>query len=219
MINLVPLNLNVTLAEKDGLSRPLFPKDDLLLTTVKSKNFQNLLLTDPTKKEGHDIIAKHFNITDEWAKVQRVGQENGKFSDAASTYFYLLLTVKYQSNNDYIWISFYEGLHRHAALLSSLTLSAFNLTKNEIKFKSLTTDYFQQQQLENFKKNSKQPYERLSDIFDENADAQMLTQSFNLKGIIPNKVGGTMSINAVAEFSKKITKYSELIGNSKKCLR
>jgi hypothetical protein len=143
MINLLPLNPNVTLAEKDRLSRPLFPKDDLLLTTVESKNYQDLLLTDPTKKEGQDIIAKHFNITDKWAQVQRVGQENGKFLDAASTYFYLLLTVKYQSNNDYIWISFYEGLHRHAALLLSLTSSAFILTKNEIKFKSLTTDYFQ----------------------------------------------------------------------------
>jgi hypothetical protein len=50
MINLVPLNPNVTLAEDDGLFGPLFPKDDLLLTTVKSKNFQDLLLTDPTKK-------------------------------------------------------------------------------------------------------------------------------------------------------------------------
>ena len=49
-INLVPLNPNVMLADIDGLCRPLFPKDDLLLTTVKSKNFQDLLLTDPTKK-------------------------------------------------------------------------------------------------------------------------------------------------------------------------
>ncbi len=74
-------------------------------------------------------------------------------SDAASAYFYLLLTVKYQSDKDYIWISFYEGLHRHAALLLSLTSAAFNLTENEIKFKSLTKDYFRQQQLENFKEN------------------------------------------------------------------
>jgi hypothetical protein len=216
IINLVPLNPNVTLTDIDGLSRPLFPKDDLLLTTVKSKEFQDLLITDPTKMEGEDIIAKHFGVTDEWATVKRQGQERGKFSDAASTYYYLLLTVKYQSDKDYIWISFYEGLHRHTALLLSLTSSAFNLTKNEIKFKSLTRNYFQQQQLENFKDDSKQPHERFSDIFDGNADAQMLTQPVNLKRIIPNKVEGTMSVNAVAEFTKKITKYSELISNSKK---
>jgi hypothetical protein len=152
-------------------------------------------------------------------KVQRVGQENRKISDAASTYFYLLLNVKYQSNNDYIWISFYEGLHRHTALLLSLTLSDFNLTKNEIKFKSLTTDYFQQQQLENIKKNSKQPYKGLSDVFDGNADAQMLTQPFNLKGIIPNKVEGTMSINAVAEFTKKSPSTVNSSATAKKRLR
>ncbi len=51
IINLVPLNPNVTLADIDGLSRPLFPKDDLLLTTVKSKEFQDLLITDPTKRK------------------------------------------------------------------------------------------------------------------------------------------------------------------------
>ncbi len=44
----------------------------------------------------------------------------------------------------------------------------------------------------------------------------MLTESFNLRAIIPKKVEGTISINAVAEFMNKITKYSELISNSKK---
>jgi hypothetical protein len=100
--------------------------------------------------------------------------------------------------------------------LLSLTLSAFNLTKNEIKFKSLTKDYFQQQQLENFKGNSKQPHERLSDIFDGKENVKMLTQPFILRAIIPKKVEEAISINAVAEFTNKITKYSELISNSKK---
>ncbi len=101
-------------------------------------------------------------------------------------------------------------------MLLSLTSSAFNLTKNEIKFKFLTTNYFQQQQLEHFKDNNKQPQERLSDIFDGTADAQMSTKPFNLKGIIPNKVDGAIKVNAAADFTKKITKYSELISNSKK---
>ncbi len=116
------------------------------------------------------------------------------------------MTVKYQSDKDYIWIRFYERLHRNAALLLSLNSSAFNLTKNEIKFKSLTKDYFQQQQLENFKENSKQPHERLSDIFDGMENANMLTEPFNLRAIIPKKVDGAISINAVAEFTNKITK-------------
>ncbi len=68
--------------------KPLFQNDDLLLTTVTSKMFQYLLLKDPTKQEGQDIIAEHFDITDKWAKVKRLGQEKGKFSDAALAYFY-----------------------------------------------------------------------------------------------------------------------------------
>jgi hypothetical protein len=85
----------VTLAKKDGLNRPLFQNDDLLLTTVTSNKFQDLFLTDPTKQEGQEVVAEHFDITDTWAKVKCLGQEKGKFSDAASAYFYLLLTVKY----------------------------------------------------------------------------------------------------------------------------
>jgi len=44
----------------------------------------------------------------------------------------------------------------------------------------------------------------------------MLTEQFNIKAIIPKKVEGPLSINAVKNFTKKITKYSELISNSKK---
>ena len=43
----------------------------------------------------------------------------------------------------------------------------------------------------------------------------MLTEQFNIKAIIPKKVEGPLSINAVKNFTKKITKYSELISNSK----
>ena len=68
IINLVPLNPNVTLAEKDGLKRPLFQNDDLLLTTVTSKKFQDLVLTDPPKQERQDIISEHFDITHKLGK-------------------------------------------------------------------------------------------------------------------------------------------------------
>ena len=116
-------------------------------------------------------------------------------------------------------MSFYEGLHRHTALLLSLTSSAFNLTKNEIKFKSLTSDFFSQQKIENFKNDSKKPHERLNDIFDGKEEVKMLTEPFNIKAIIPKAVKGPLSINSVENFTKKITKYSELISNSKKRLQ
>ena len=157
IIQLVPLNPNVLLAEKDVLKRPLFRNDDILLNKVRSEEFQDLLITDPTTLEGQEKIVKYFGITDEWATIKVKAQQKGYISDSASNYFFLLLTVKYRSKKDNIWMSFYEGLHRSTALLLSLTSSAFNLTKNEIKFKSLTSEYFRQQKIENFKNDSKAP--------------------------------------------------------------
>ena len=172
-IKLVPMNPDVSLAEKDVLKKSLFRNDDKLLIKVMSEEFKEILRTDPTTVDGEAKVVHYFDIADEWAKVKKKGTKNGHISDSASTYFYLLMTVKYQSNTDNIWMSFYEGLHRHTALLLSLTSSAFNLTKNEIKFRSLTSEFFCQQQIEHFKFDSKKPHERLSDIFDGKEKANM----------------------------------------------
>ncbi len=51
-MNLIPLNPNVLLGEKDVLKRPLFRNDDIILKTVTSKEFIDLLLTDPTTPDG-----------------------------------------------------------------------------------------------------------------------------------------------------------------------
>jgi hypothetical protein len=131
IIKLVPLNPNVLLVKKDVLKRPLFRNDDILLNKVRSEEFQDLLLTDPTTLESQENIVKYFGITDEWATIKVKAQQKGHISDSASTYFFLLLTVKYQSNKDNIWMS--EGLHRYTALLLSLTSSAFNFNQEQDK--------------------------------------------------------------------------------------
>jgi hypothetical protein len=74
LINLVPLNPNVTLAVNNELKRPLFPKDDTLLDTVAGKEFQDLLLTDPSKNN----IAKYFGITKEWTETKYLRQKKRK---------------------------------------------------------------------------------------------------------------------------------------------
>ena len=77
------------------------------------------------------------------------------------------------------------------------------------------TDYFQQQQVENVKSDSKQPHKRLTDIFDGKVKAKMLSEIFNIKAIIPRKLEEPLKTNAVAKFTNKIKKYSELINSSK----
>ncbi len=44
----VPMNPDVSLAEKDVLKRPLFRDDNKLFTRVMSEEFQDILRTDPT---------------------------------------------------------------------------------------------------------------------------------------------------------------------------
>ncbi len=106
VIKLVPLNPNVSLAEKDVIKRSLFRNDDKLLNIVKSEEFQEILLTDPTTLDGEAKIVKYFGIAEKWAMIKDKAKKKGHISDSASSYFFLLLTVKYQSNKDNIWMSF-----------------------------------------------------------------------------------------------------------------
>jgi hypothetical protein len=209
------MNPDVSLVEKDVLVRSLFRSDDEISTKVMSEEFQKILRTDPTTVDGEAKVVNYFDIANEWAIVKEKGKK-GHITDSASNYFFLLITVKYRSDTDNIWMSFYEGIHRHTDLLLSLTSSAFNLTKNEIKFKSLTSEFFSQQQIEKFKYDSKKPHQRLSDIFDGKEKAIMLTELFNIKAITPKSVTGPLNNNSVEDFINKIRKYSELISISKK---
>jgi len=54
----------VLLAEKDGIKRSLFKNDDILLDIVKSEEFQEILLTDPTTLDGEEKIVKYFGIAE-----------------------------------------------------------------------------------------------------------------------------------------------------------
>jgi hypothetical protein len=49
--------------------------------------------------------------------------------------------VKKQSKKDHVRISFYEGLHRHAALMMCLLSSKLDLFATEVTYGSLTAEY------------------------------------------------------------------------------
>ncbi len=48
------------------MQRQLFPKDKTLHNTIKSIEFQRLLGTDATTKEGQDYIAEHYDVATNW---------------------------------------------------------------------------------------------------------------------------------------------------------
>ncbi len=128
IIQLTPLSLNVSLATEDFIQRALFPKDDTLFNTMRSDEFEKLLATDASTIEGQDFIAGNYGINN-WAQFEEKGRKDGLIQDQADSCFYLLKSVKAKSNEDNVWISFYEGLHRHATLLITLLSAVFNPTK------------------------------------------------------------------------------------------
>jgi hypothetical protein len=187
----------------------------MLHDIIKSDEFQKLLGTDATTEEGQDYIAEYYKVAKEWKVPKKQGKEKGTIADAASTYYYLLKTVKCESKKDDFWMTFYEGLHQHSALILSLLSSTFNTKEIMFKNNSLNFQYFKEQQLVNFKDEVSQPHERLNEIFSKTRNALMITKTFHAKGMVPKPVTkGNESTGP--EFIEKIVKYSELISDNKK---
>jgi hypothetical protein len=156
----------------------MFPSEDKLKCIVISDEFQRLLLTHASTNNGQDFLATYYGI-DDWAQVKKKLIDKGV--NLASRYYYLLLMVKTRSKQDNVWISFYEGLHRHASLLITLLSAVFDTTTNILKFKTLSVDYFKQHQLLNFKSVDETPHEHLNKIFEHKISAPMLTEPFPIK--------------------------------------
>jgi hypothetical protein len=73
-------------------------------------------------------------------------------------------------------MTFYEGLHRHSALMLSLLSSTFNIKENLFKNKSLNSQYFKEQHLVNFKDEATLPHKRLNEIFVKTRNALSMSR-------------------------------------------
>jgi hypothetical protein len=124
------------------MQRQLFPKDKTLHDIIINDEFKKLLGTDATTEEGQDYIAQYYDVKTDWEALKKLGQEKKTIPDAASAYYFLLKSVKCESKKDDVWMTFYEGLHRHSALMISLLSSTFNIKENLFKNKSLNSQYF-----------------------------------------------------------------------------
>jgi hypothetical protein len=64
IVELTPLNPNVSLGIDDFLQRVMFPVDNKLHTLVHSNEFKQLLLTDASTDDGQDFLATYYGIGD-----------------------------------------------------------------------------------------------------------------------------------------------------------
>jgi hypothetical protein len=132
------LHPNTEINPKRTVWRTLFPTDmrDFKVRITLSE-FKEFLRTDATTADGQNKVADYYGVKELWTK--RVD----KSSSAMTSYVNLLKIVKMKSKTDNICISFWEGMHRHAAIMMSmLGVNITHDTKSWYKPNTLDTTAF-----------------------------------------------------------------------------
>ena len=123
------------------------------------------------------LVAEYFGVSDMWM--------SGKKTNTVRGYYDLLCMVKAFSDKDIIWISFWEDMHRHAAII--MTLLCTNITYNSnncYKPRTLEKDAFQDY-IKGFTDPGPEPLQLIQNIFDGNSNAWMLKTVMSVMAYIP----------------------------------
>jgi len=83
-----------------------------------------------------------------------------------------------------VWFSFFEGMHRHTAILAGLLCSKFNHITNELELESLTLkDFSDEGVIKSFKDPGISVEDHLNKIMTKELEPPMLTNTFHLSAI------------------------------------
>jgi hypothetical protein len=159
-IVLQPMNPQQRSMTDDTITKNYIPINSDKNEIYSSTKFKEFLTTNAMTEDGLMEIARFYDIKDQWSNATS-GQ-----SFTINHYYELLFMVRKSSTKDNIWISFNEGLHRHAALMLCLLCSKIDLMSNKVNHGSLTADYFKMKfTTKEFKKPDKSPLAQLQGIF------------------------------------------------------
>ncbi len=145
------IRLNPVTTGKHCVERGLFLTDNDLCKKLTHRNFKTILLTNTTTDEGEDDVAKYFKVQKQWNELLFQCKEDGKVVIGFERYCKLLFLVKSTSQVGHIWLSFFEGMHRHAAISAGLVCSKFNHSTNNLEPGSLTMEDFRNGNVKSFK--------------------------------------------------------------------
>ena len=127
------IRLNPVTEVNDSVKRGLVAITTPLEQMLGSDNFKEILLTDATTEEGENKVAEFFKVETAWELLLEKWQNNNQNLTGFKRYYELLFLVKSKSKNDRVWFSFFEGMHRHAAIVGGLVCSKFNHSTNELE--------------------------------------------------------------------------------------
>ena len=191
------IRLNPVTAGDESIKRGLFSNRKNTDELISSDEFKNFLQTDATTEKGEQNVLTYFKVEDgHWQNVLNEWQEKHKTPlTGFRRYYELLYLVKSRSRYDHIWFSFFEGMHRHAAIVAGLVCSKFNHSTNELDPASLTLDDFRNEGvLKSFKDTDITVEDHLNMIMTKEIDAPMFQNDFNLTAYVPKLRGDTMDV-------------------------
>jgi hypothetical protein len=164
-----------------AVTRTLFPPEHDYFTHLFAKNYREFLENNATTDEGMQYVARHYGVEAQWKSYLDGSSQDNHAKD----YYKLLHIIKTLSNQDFVWISFVEGLHRHAAIIMCLTFSRFDLEDNNIDHDSLKMKDFKLAGVPHYTNPQMSPIQVLNEILNGNFDAPMLMNPFLVQVLLP----------------------------------
>jgi hypothetical protein len=206
------MNPQQRLISDDTITKNYFSSNSDANGPLSSTEFMNLLRTNAMTKDGLIAVAKYYGVNDEW------NNDTSGQPFSIKHYYELLLMVKKSSTTDHIWMSFYEGLHRHATMMMCLLCSKIDLVSNKVNHDSLTADYFKTKvSIKEFKEPDTSPLKQLERIFiDEYVKAPLLTTLVTIRAFIPRIMVSKIKHGDLEVLLKASRTYSENISITKR---
>ncbi len=134
--------LNPVTNHDDSVKRGLFATDTDLLSKSKDKTFKEILLTDAYGGR-RSCSGKIFWGSETMGPIIGSVVQKKQRSQRLQAILRTIISFQIIKYSGHVWFSFFEGMHRHAAIVSGLVCSKFDHTTNELKPGSLTFGRFQ----------------------------------------------------------------------------
>jgi hypothetical protein len=103
-----------------------FSPIDSYYQDLQNECFKSFSVSDDTTTEGQKTIAEYYQVQNLWKDIAEPGCDFER-------YLNLLLLVKTKSQVDNLLVSFVEGLHWHAAMITCLLCTKFEYSSNKIQ--------------------------------------------------------------------------------------
>jgi hypothetical protein len=139
------------------------------------------LETNATTDDGMQYVAKHYGVEAQWKSCLDGSRGKTTLPKIITGYYKIVKTL---SNKEYVWISFVEGLHQHAAIAMCLTCLVFDSEDNNIENGLMMRKNFKLAGVPHYKKSEMSPMDVLNAFFGNLFYTPMLMTAFLVQVLV-----------------------------------